>query len=164
MTKKPNGHDKEAAEVQIDNPGTVRSRRHRERQRQGVIVLRDIPVAPDMVHALVQNGWLHETERSNRAAVLAAIGAVLFRALQAGVTPSEKKTLLEIEQAAIEDAWPWARPGSQLTAETAAKALETVARCAATAGFGPQVFAARLNAMVVEIQSRGVVATQELTH
>jgi len=91
---KPNGACHDEAEVQ-DNPATVRSRRFRERQAGGILVLRDIEIAPDMVQALIACGWLHASEMRNREAVTAAIGAIVLRSLAAGVTPSAKPLLTQ---------------------------------------------------------------------
>ena len=91
--------------------------------------MRGIEVTPDLAQALVQCGWLHPLERQNREALLAAIGACLFRALSAGVTPSEKP-LLAVDAETIREAWQWAKPGSQLTAQNAAKGLKNAVTCA----------------------------------
>ena len=49
-----NGHDKaEEAEVHIENPSTIRSRRSKIRKRMGIVVLRDVVIEPDLVQALV---------------------------------------------------------------------------------------------------------------
>ena len=109
-------------------------------------MLRDIVIERDLAQALVQFGWLHESERQNHEAILAAIGACLFRGLSAGVTPSGKP-LIEIDLEAEKDAWVWAKPGSAVTPENAAKALSTVAKCSALVGFGPREFSKRLKAM-----------------
>jgi hypothetical protein len=147
MSEKPkaNGHDK-GAEIHVTNPATIRSRRFRERKRKGVVILQ-AEIQPDMTQALVQLGWLHESERRNREALTAAIGALVLRSLSAGVSPSERP-LLEIDPEAIQAAWPWAKPGSEPTPETAARAIRTLSACAATVGFSPAEYSARLMRMV----------------
>jgi hypothetical protein len=125
-----------------ENANTIRTRRYRERKAKGFVVLRGIEVTPDLAQALISCGWLHESERQNREAILAAIGACLFRSLSAGVSPGEKP-LIEIDLEALQAAWPWAKPGSQPTAQSAAKALGTLARCAAQVGFDGPEYASR---------------------
>ena len=162
---KSNGHY--PAEVHVENPGSVRMRKSRERKKQGIILLRDIPVTPDLAQALIQNNWLHETERNNREAITAAIGACLYQALSAAMKPAEPgKAFVPVYLAAIQDAICWLRPDEreQVTPETAGKAVGVVARCSALAGFVPEVYAARLKQTMVEIQARGVVKFQDVTH
>jgi hypothetical protein len=157
-----NKHDPEPA-AESPNPATIRSRRYRDRKRKGIVLLQ-AEIQPDMTQALVQLGWLHESEARNRASVVAAIGALVLRALSAGVTPSQK-ALIEVDPAAVLDAASWLRPGVQLSQQTAGQALETLSAGAATVGFGPAAYAQRLNAMVREIEARGIVgAAREGRH
>jgi hypothetical protein len=100
-----------------------------------------------MAQALVQCGWLHHSEKGDRQCVTGAIGALVLRALQAGVTPSQKP-LLEIDAEAVQAAWPWAKPGSQPTAQNVALALKNAVKCAQIVGFGPEVFAAKMRQML----------------
>jgi hypothetical protein len=146
MTSKPNGHA--PAKVLSQTPGAIRNRRAKERKRNGIVVLRAVLVEPDMVQALVSCGWLHETERRDKEAVQSAIGACLFRSLSTGVTP--ERPLLAVDVETIQEAWQWAKPGSQLTAENAAKALKNAVTCARIAGFGPEAFTAQMRKMLEE--------------
>ena len=69
---KSNGHDK-AAEAPVENPGSARMRKTRERRKAGIVLLKSIEVTPDLAQALIQNNWLHETERGNRESAPASI-------------------------------------------------------------------------------------------
>jgi hypothetical protein len=148
---KPNGACHDEAETPIESAATIRSRRFRDRRKRGAIVLRDIAVEPDLISALVQNGWLHESEARNREAVTAAIGGIVYQALNAGVKPAQPgRAYVPIELRAIEAAWPWARPGSQPSAESAGQAIGAAVKCARIVGFGPEVFAAHMRQMLEE--------------
>jgi hypothetical protein len=157
-----NGHDPSPV-AESPNASTIRSRRFRDRKRRGIVVLRDVEIAPDLVAAMVECGWLHEAERCNRDAISASLGALIMRALGSGVTPSQKP-LLAVDLEAIQDALPWLKPETPINSQTAAKALETVSRCAKVVGFGPEAYAARLNALVAEIEARGIVGKQSMAH
>ena len=136
-----NGHDPEPA-AEVPNANTVRMRRYRDRKRKGVVVLRDIVIESDLAQALISCCWLNALERNNREALLAAIGACLFRALSAGVTPGEKP-LLAVDVGAIKDALPRLKPGTPVSSQSAAKALEILSRCAAQVGFDGKEYASR---------------------
>ena len=137
-----NRHDKAANEPKHGRPaecatsesaGNVASRwstNHRDRARHDRCL--------DRAGSTMQKS----TSRSPRTCLVRSH----LRALQSGVTNSGKP-LLEVDQEAIQAAWPWAKPGSQPTAENAAKALSNVAKCSALVGFGPQEFGERLKAM-----------------
>ena len=107
------------------------------------MVLPPIEIQPDMIAALVGLGRLHPSEKE---AVTSAIGALVLRALQGGVSPSEKP-LLAVDLDALQAAWIWGKPGSQPSPKNAAKALANVTRCSALVGFGPEEFGERLKAM-----------------
>jgi hypothetical protein len=100
-----NGHDK-PAEV---HTSTARTRRYRERRRKGFVVLQ-AEIQPDMISALVSLGWLHASEKANRQAVTAAIGALVLRSLSAAVTPSDKP-LLAVDVEAVREPWHGFRLG-----------------------------------------------------
>ena len=104
-------------------------------------MLRSVVIEPDVKAVLVQLGWLHEA-KLHPATPTAAIGALVMRALGAGMTSSEKP-LLEIEPEALRDAWPWAKPGSQPHGGKCSKGARNVARCSALVGFGPREFGGR---------------------
>ena len=142
-----NGHA--PAKTLSQSAGAIRSRLFKERKRRGAIVIRDLEIGREVLDALTATGWLHESEARSREAVEHALAALLMRSLQSGVTPSNKP-LIEIDLEAVRDAWTWARPGSQPTAENAAKALSNVAKCSALVGFGPSEFGNRLMRMVEE--------------
>jgi hypothetical protein len=59
------------------------------------------------------------------------------------VTPSEKP-LLQIDAEALRDALAWLPAGTPITAQSAAKAVSTVSKCAKTVNLGPQEFGERL--------------------
>ena len=148
---KSNGHD--PAKVHVENPGTARMRKTRERRKAGIVLLKSIEVTPDLAQALIQNNWLHETERGNREAITAAIGACLYQALSAAMKPAKPgKAFVPVSLEAIQDAICWLRPDEQkqVTPETAGKAVGVVARCSALAGFGPAAYGAALMQMMAE--------------
>jgi hypothetical protein len=157
MTKPlKNGHDK-PAETQAETAAAIRMRRYKARKAKGIVVLRNVEVGPDTVAALAANGWLHESETRNAGAVEHALHALLPRALGSGMSPNPTKATLEIDVEAVRDAIPWLPDGTPLDARSGAKAMEIVSRAAATVGFNPAAYAARLNAMVREIEARGIV-------
>ena len=146
MKPKPNGHDPEPA-AEVTNASTVRTRRHRARKRKGVVLLQ-AEIQPDMIGALVGFGWLHESEARNREAVTAAIGALVYAALNAGVRPAHSgKAFVPIDLQAVEAALPWLKPGEAVTSESAGRAVANVAKCSAAVGFGPVEFSERLRAL-----------------
>ena len=140
-----NGHDPEPA-AEVPNGNTIRTKLYRERKRKGVVVLRDIVIEPDLAQALISCGWLRDTEKRNREAILAAIGALLYRSLSSGVSPSEKP-LLAVDVGAIKDALPWLKPGEAVTAESAGRAVGIVAKCARQVGFLPAEYVHRARQM-----------------
>jgi hypothetical protein len=141
-----NGHAPEPA-AEVPNANTIRTRRYRERKAKGLVVLRDIEVTPDLAAALTANGWLHESERGDRAALLAAIGACLYKSLSSGVTPSSDKALLAVDMRAVEAALPWLKPGEAVTPESAGRAVGIVSKCAAQVNFSPSEYASRARRM-----------------
>ena len=66
------------------------------------------------------------------------------------MTPSDKP-LLAVDLEAIRDALPWLKPETPINSQSAAKAVELVARCSATVGFSPAEYSARLMQMVEEM-------------
>jgi hypothetical protein len=136
-----------ASVAESTNASTIRTRRYRDRKRRGAVYLQSV-IEPDLIACLSSLGWLHVSERNNREAVTAAIGALVLRSLSAGMTPSPTKATLEIDLEAIRDALPWLRPETPINSQSAAKALETVARCSATVGFSPAEYSTRLMRMV----------------
>ena len=153
---KPNSNGHDPAEVHVENPGSVRMRKSRERKKAGAVVIRNLEIGPAAISALIASGWMHETETRDAKAVEHALSALLMRVLQAGVTNSGKP-LLEIDLEAIEDAWIWAPPGSQLTAQNAAKALQAVSRCCAVVNFGPAAYASHLMRLMAEREAMGTL-------
>jgi hypothetical protein len=109
-------------------------------------VLHDIVIEPDLAQALIQCGWLNALERNNREAILAAIGALLYRALSAGVAPGEKP-LLAVDLRAVEAALPWLKPGEAVTPESAGRAVGIVSKCASQVRFTPAEYASRARQM-----------------
>jgi hypothetical protein len=63
------------------------------------------------------------------------------------MSPNPTKATLEIEVGAIKDALAWLPAGTPLTAQSAAKALQTASRCAKTVDFSPAEFGERLRQM-----------------
>jgi hypothetical protein len=165
MSEKPkaNGHDKEA-EPRVETLAARRKRRFKERKARGAVVLKAVVIEPDFVAALTANGWLHESETRNAGAVEHALHALIMRALGSGVSPNPNKATLEVDVEAIRDALPWLKPETPINSQSAAKALGTLSACAATVGFGPAAYAARLNDMVAEIEARGIVGKQGMAH
>ena len=164
MTKS-NGHDKEATETHVENPGSARMRRSRERRRQGIVLLKKIEIGPDLTSALVEFGWLHESQRQDEGAVSDAIGALTYASLNAGIKPIQTgKALVPVALEAIQEAAGWLKPGTPITAETAGQALSIVARCAATVNFGPSTYASHLMRLMAEREARSVVVPQTKTH
>jgi hypothetical protein len=158
-----NGHDPVSA-AESPNPATVRGRRYRERKRRGVVILQ-AEIQPDMTQALVQLGWLHESEARNRMAITAAIGALVYQALSAAMRPAHPgKVYVPVGLDAVRDATCWIRRGEPITAESAGQALGTLSAAAATVGFDPQAFTVRLHAMTEELLSRGIVGRQSTAH
>ena len=135
------------------------------RKQKGVVVLRNLEIGREVLDALTAHGWLHEVEGRNREAVTAALSALTLASLNAGMKPVQPgKAYIPVEISAVDDAVGWLKPGTAITAESAGQALGTLSGCASLAGFTPAIYAGRLRAMVAEIEARGVVATQELTH
>ena len=118
---KTNGACHDSTEAHAESAGTVRSRRHRERKKQGIVVLRDTEVGPEMLDALVAHGWLFEEQKHDAAAVHDAVGSCLYQALNAGMKPSRAGTAyIPVAMDAVADALPWLnlRPGEQVTSES----------------------------------------------
>jgi hypothetical protein len=150
ITSKPlkNGHDVDsAAETKPENANTARVRRYIERKARGAVVLKAIVIEPDFIVSLAANGWLHESETRDAGAVEHALFALIMRALSSGMTPNPAKATLEIDVGAIRDALAWLPAGTQLTPQSAARAISTVSRCARTVNFGPVEFGERLKVM-----------------
>ena len=107
-------------------------------------------IEPDLVQAMVQCGWLHESETRDAGAVEHALFALIMRALGSGMTPNPARATLEIDVDAVHAALPWLKPGTPVTSQSAGKALGTAVKCAKIVGFGPEVFAARVRQMLEE--------------
>jgi hypothetical protein len=69
--------------------GAERTRRWRERRRQGVVVV-SFDVAPDVTAKLIRLGWLDATKRSDKEAIATALIEVAGKATELEVTPASR--------------------------------------------------------------------------
>jgi hypothetical protein len=145
-----NGHD--APKALSQSQSAIRSRRYRERRKRGVVIIRDIEITPDLAQALISCNWLNALERNSREALLASIGALLYRSLSSGVTPSEKP-LLPVDLEILQAAWIWAKPGTEPSPQAAGRAIGTAIKCAGQLGVSPETYASVMKQRV------GIVAS-----
>src|SRR5438132_1548479 len=67
--------------------GAERTRRWREKRRQGVTVVR-LDVAPDIIAKLIGLGWLDETKRGDKEAIATAFIELAEKATELEMTPA----------------------------------------------------------------------------
>jgi hypothetical protein len=67
--------------------GAERTRRWREKRRQGVTVVR-LDVAPDITAKLIGLGWLDETKRGDKEAIATAFIELAEKATELEMTPA----------------------------------------------------------------------------
>jgi hypothetical protein len=67
--------------------GAERTRRWRERRRQGVVVV-SFDVAPDVTARLIRSGWLDATKRGDKEAIATALIELAGKATELEVTPA----------------------------------------------------------------------------
>ena len=126
--------------------GARRMRRFRDRKAKGIVVIPDIEVASAAIDILIAGGRLHPSQRQNREAVKLALSAICARVLSSGVRNSDLP-IVEADVKALQAAVAWVRPGTQPSMQSVGKALSTVAKCSALAGFTPREFGERLKVM-----------------
>ena len=71
--------------------GAERTRRWREKRRQGVTVVR-LDVAPDIIAKLIGLGWLDETKRGDKEAIATAFIELAEKATELEMTPASHST------------------------------------------------------------------------
>jgi hypothetical protein len=71
--------------------GAGRTRRWRERRRQGVVVV-SFDVAPDVTAKLIRFGWLDPNKRDDKEAIARALIEVAGKATELEVTPASRST------------------------------------------------------------------------
>ena len=69
--------------------GAERTRRWRQRRRQGVTVVR-LDVAPDITAKLIGLGWLDATKRGDKEAIATALIEVTGKATELEMTPASR--------------------------------------------------------------------------
>ena len=69
--------------------GAERTRRWREKRRQGVTVVR-LDVAPDITAKLIGLGWLDATKRGDKEAIVTALIELAEKATELEVTPASR--------------------------------------------------------------------------
>jgi len=69
--------------------GAERTRRWREKRRQGVTVVR-LDVAPDITARLIRSGWLDATKRCDKEAIARALIELAEKATELEMTPASR--------------------------------------------------------------------------